>query len=121
MAAGFASLLLGYYDAGGELDCADKVGTGFGDRMLRELHAVLSRLECSRPDFQRGTLSRSGGIGLSRHWWARPRSRKGPKMAISAIPDSRGCAWTRTQRRWCGKCRGAACETAAILPNLTMC
>lgn len=63
MAAGSASLLLGYYDAGCELDCADKVGTGFGGRMLRGLHAVLSRLECSRPDFQRGTLSRSGA-----HW-----------------------------------------------------
>ena len=63
MAVGFASLLLGYCDAGGELDCADKVGTGFGGRMLRGLHAVLSRLECSRPDFQRGTLSRPGA-----HW-----------------------------------------------------
>ncbi len=63
MAVGFASLLLGYYDAGGELDCADKVGTGFGGRMLRGLRAVLSRLECSRPAFQRGTLSRSGA-----HW-----------------------------------------------------
>jgi len=117
MAVGFASLLLGYYDAGGELDCADKVGTGFGGRMLRGLRAVLSRLECSRPAFQRGTRSRSGRIGLARRWRARPRSRKRPKMAISAIPVSRGCAWTRTQRRWCGKCRGAACETARYYPT----
>ena len=35
---GFGALLLGYYDPGGRLVYAGKVGTGFTNQMLRSLH-----------------------------------------------------------------------------------
>jgi bifunctional non-homologous end joining protein LigD len=40
----FGALLIGYYD-GGDLRYAGKVGTGFDERMLRDLGARLRRLE----------------------------------------------------------------------------
>jgi ATP-dependent DNA ligase len=52
---GFGALLLGYYDADGRLTYAGKVGTGFDDRMLRQLHAALTQLEQPQPPFERGT------------------------------------------------------------------
>ena len=45
---GFGSLLLGYYDRGGGLHYAGRVGTGFDDQQLAELRARLGPLE--RPD-----------------------------------------------------------------------
>lgn len=48
--SGFGSLLLGYYD-GGELRYAGKVGTGFSDRQLREIHARLEDLAREEPPF----------------------------------------------------------------------
>ena len=45
---GFGALLIGYYDGTGALRHAGKVGTGYSDRVLRELRAGLDRL--ARPD-----------------------------------------------------------------------
>ncbi|HEX4656455.1 MAG TPA: non-homologous end-joining DNA ligase, partial [Streptosporangiaceae bacterium] len=64
---GFGALLLGYYDSGGQLVYAGKVGTGFSQRTLDVLHAALTRLERDRPPFDRGELPRSGVH------WAEPR------------------------------------------------
>ncbi|MGM0493477.1 MAG: DNA ligase D [Armatimonadota bacterium] len=47
---GFGALLLGYYD-GDELRYAGKVGTGFSDQQLREIHARLDDLACEEPSF----------------------------------------------------------------------
>jgi DNA ligase D-like protein (predicted ligase) len=58
--AGFGALLLGYYDADGRLVYAGKVGTGFDQRTLDDLHDELVRLEREDPPFQRGKLPRSG-------------------------------------------------------------
>ena len=64
---GFGALLLGYYDADGRLTYAGKVGTGFDDRMLRQLHAALTQLEQPRPPFERGTWPARGVH------WVQPR------------------------------------------------
>ena len=57
---GFGALLLGYYDPGGRLVYAGKVGTGFTDQMLRSLHDRLAAIERPTPAFDSGTLPRSG-------------------------------------------------------------
>ncbi|MDR3568136.1 MAG: DNA ligase D [Syntrophobacteraceae bacterium] len=49
--SGFGALLLGYYDAGGDLIYCGKVGTGFDDRMLASLSGRLKSMEISRPAF----------------------------------------------------------------------
>jgi DNA ligase D-like protein (predicted ligase) len=59
------ALLLAYYD-GDDLVYAGKVGTGFSQAVLRELHARLSKLELDRSPCTRGPLPRKGVH------WARP-------------------------------------------------
>ena len=51
------ALLLGYYD-GADLVYAGKVGTGFSQSVLRDLHARLSRLEVEESPCTRGALPR---------------------------------------------------------------
>ncbi len=55
---GFGALLLGYYDDGGRLAYAGKVGTGFDERTLRTLHDELASIERGTPPFERGKLPR---------------------------------------------------------------
>jgi bifunctional non-homologous end joining protein LigD len=57
--AGFGALLIGYQEGGG-LRYAGKVGTGFNDRLLRELRTRLDRLERDTPPFEADTLPRKG-------------------------------------------------------------
>jgi bifunctional non-homologous end joining protein LigD len=57
---GFGALLLGYYDADGQLVYAGKVGTGFDNVLLHDLHAELARLERDQPPFAQGKLPKSG-------------------------------------------------------------
>jgi DNA ligase D-like protein (predicted ligase) len=62
---GFGALLLGYYDPGGRLVYAGKVGTGFTNQMLRSLHDRLAAIERPRSPFESGPLPRSpAGV----HW-----------------------------------------------------
>jgi bifunctional non-homologous end joining protein LigD len=61
---GFGALLLGYYDAGGDLVYAGKVGTGFDTRTLNSLHGVLAGLERDSPPFTKGHLPSPRGV----HW-----------------------------------------------------
>ena len=62
---GFGALLLGYYDPGGRLVYAGKVGTGFTNQMLRSLHDRLAAIERPTSAFGGGPLPRSlGGV----HW-----------------------------------------------------
>jgi bifunctional non-homologous end joining protein LigD len=64
---GLGALLIGYYDAGGLLRYAGKVGTGFSTELLGRLAAELGGLERPTPPFAPavtgGTLPR-GGV----HW-----------------------------------------------------
>jgi bifunctional non-homologous end joining protein LigD len=55
---GLGALLLGYYEKDGTLTYAGKVGTGFSESVLQQLHATLSSLERDHPAFARGTLPR---------------------------------------------------------------
>ena len=63
---GFGALLLGYYDPGGDLVYAGKVGTGFDTRTLRGLHTALTRLERASVPFKKGHLPSPRGV----HWVA---------------------------------------------------
>jgi DNA ligase D-like protein (predicted ligase) len=53
--SGFGALLIGYYD-GDTLVYAGKVGTGFGEQMLRRLSAEMRRLEIDRAPFGRNAV-----------------------------------------------------------------
>jgi DNA ligase D-like protein (predicted ligase) len=65
---GFGALLLGYYDSGGNLVYAGKVGTGFSTSTLRSLHAALTRLEQDGNPFTAGRLT-----GLRGAHWVQPK------------------------------------------------
>src|SRR5690606_7216689 len=52
--AGFGALLLAVHGRDGGLRYAGKVGTGFDDHLLRELHQKLERIEQSRPAITEG-------------------------------------------------------------------
>jgi bifunctional non-homologous end joining protein LigD len=52
---GFGALLLGYFRKNGDLIYAGRVGTGFGDRFLRELTARLKELEQPQSPFAKGS------------------------------------------------------------------
>jgi bifunctional non-homologous end joining protein LigD len=64
---GFGALLLGYYDNGGRLVYAGKVGTGFDNQTLHSLHDRLVAIERPTPAFAAGKLPRS------RVHWAEPQ------------------------------------------------
>ena len=61
---GFGALLLGYYNSGGQLVYAGKVGTGFNEKLLHSLHASMVKLERTTPPFGAGPLPRPRGV----HW-----------------------------------------------------
>jgi bifunctional non-homologous end joining protein LigD len=63
---GFGALLMGYYDRNHRLHYAGKVGTGFGAKVLRDLHPRLQALEQNSSPF----VDRSSKTGPSRnaHW-----------------------------------------------------
>jgi bifunctional non-homologous end joining protein LigD len=58
--SGFGALLIGYYDATGQLVYAGKVGTGFSTAVLASLAGSLAGLEQPAPPFAGGPLPRSG-------------------------------------------------------------
>ena len=60
---GFGALLLGYYESGDFL-YAGRVGTGFDEAMLEELHERLRQLKQSEPPFDDDTP----GEGSDTHW-----------------------------------------------------
>lgn len=62
---GFGALLMGYYDDTG-LRYAGKVGTGFDERTLREIHDMLTRLAVDESPFAERVPERRGVH------WARP-------------------------------------------------
>jgi bifunctional non-homologous end joining protein LigD len=64
---GLGALLIGYYDPDGRLNYAGKVGTGFSENVLRQLHAELSRLQRDSAPFDVGRLPRA------RVHWVEPR------------------------------------------------
>jgi DNA ligase D-like protein (predicted ligase) len=65
---GLGALLLGYYDADGNLVYAGKVGTGFDQRTLRLLYTELSAMERDRPPF-----AHADDLPRGRVHWTEPR------------------------------------------------
>jgi bifunctional non-homologous end joining protein LigD len=63
---GLGALLVGYFD-GSDFVYAGKIGTGFDNRMLRELRARLDKTEIAAPPFTRST-----GLPRLRAHWVRP-------------------------------------------------
>jgi bifunctional non-homologous end joining protein LigD len=63
--AEFGALLMGYFDAGGELRFAGKVGTGFDGDLLAEIAAKLRGLATDEPPFADHDSIRPLG---DRHW-----------------------------------------------------
>ncbi len=61
----FGALLLGVYDAQGQLQFAGRTGTGFSQRSLKELHARLKKLEQTASPFVNPP---GGSHGRGIHW-----------------------------------------------------
>jgi bifunctional non-homologous end joining protein LigD len=61
--SGFGALLIGYYDEAGKLAYAGKVGTGFDQETLANLHATLAGLTQPQTSFSSGARPRTGA-----HW-----------------------------------------------------
>jgi bifunctional non-homologous end joining protein LigD len=62
---GFGALLLGVHDDGGSLRYIGRVGTGFNDRMLRDLRARLDKLKRKSPPFANPP---KGAEAKGAHW-----------------------------------------------------
>ncbi|MEX0642290.1 MAG: DNA ligase D, partial [Pirellulales bacterium] len=66
----FGALLVGYYDTKGQLVYAGRVGTGFDNRTLADLHAKLAKLEQPKSPF----VNLSGSTGQARGvTWVKPK------------------------------------------------
>jgi DNA ligase D-like protein (predicted ligase) len=59
---GFGALLVGYYDDAGKFQYAGKVGTGFTDKLLRDLHEQLARIEIDKNPFANNAGPRGGEV-----------------------------------------------------------
>jgi bifunctional non-homologous end joining protein LigD len=72
----FGALLLGYY-RGGRLVFAGRVGTGFNDKSLREIHRKLKEIECAEPQVEE--VQEPSGRWRPKGWraadtrWVRPQ------------------------------------------------
>lgn len=66
--SGFGALLLGVYDASGQLHYAGRVGTGFDASMLRSIKRELDALESARSPFAKPPSERS----RTKVHWVRP-------------------------------------------------
>ncbi len=68
---GFGALLLGYYRGRDELIYAGRVGTGFNERLLRDMHRELKSLEQKKSPFADFPApGRPAGTGVQ---WVRPK------------------------------------------------
>jgi bifunctional non-homologous end joining protein LigD len=64
----FGALLVGQYDGEGQLRYAGRIGTGFDERTLRDLHAAMKKLEVAKPPFA-DAVPREHARGAK---WVRP-------------------------------------------------
>jgi hypothetical protein len=103
---GFGALLLGYWQGGGDLVYAGKVGTGFDHELLEGLRRRLASLEQDRQPFSTGRLPRARGCtGCGRSWSPRSASANGRVTGSCAIPGSWGSGATSARARWYGSDR----------------
>ncbi|MBV9522485.1 MAG: DNA ligase D, partial [Alphaproteobacteria bacterium] len=78
---GFGALLLGFFDPGGILRYAGRVGTGFDERLLKALHRRLARLAVK----QRPVAALPKGVTTRGVHWVEP----------SLVAEIRFAEWTR--------------------------
>lgn len=64
---GFGALLVGYYDRGGRLHYAGKVGTGYDEQTLRLLGDHLRKIERAEPPFNESEIAADRGA-RDAHW-----------------------------------------------------
>ena len=79
---GFGALLLGYFQDG-KLIYAGKVGTGYTDKMLEDLHSKMSKIEVDEPEFEKNKDLPAKNI----HWLK-------PKM----VGEVAFTEWTKTDK-----------------------
>ena len=79
---GFGALLLGFYEDG-KLQYAGKVGTGYTDKMLEDLHSKMSKIETDEPEFEENKDLPAKNV----HWLK-------PKM----VGEVAFTEWTRTNK-----------------------
>lgn len=79
---GFGALLLGFYKEG-KLQYAGKVGTGYTDKMLEDLHSEMSEIETGEPEFEEN----KDLPGKNVHWLK-------PKL----VGEVAFTEWTRTNK-----------------------
>ena len=102
----FGALLVGYYDDGGTLRYAGKVGTGFDQHTLQTLGAQHARARAGRVALRAASSrSRRARTGCGPSWSGRSASRSGRATAACATRASSGCATTSPRARWCARCR----------------
>ena len=82
------ALLVGYHD-GDELRYAGNVGSGFTDKMLKELHARLAPLARDECPFVEPAAAGPTSTSSSPSSSARSSSPSGPRSARCATPSSR--------------------------------
>ena len=94
------ALLLGYHD-GDDLVYAGKVGTGFSQSVLRDLHARLTAARGGRVAVHEGHAAAQGGaLGAAPSWSRRSPSPSGPARTSSGTRATSGCGRTRRRRTW---------------------
>jgi bifunctional non-homologous end joining protein LigD len=78
---GFGALLLGVYDAEGRLRFKGRVGTGFNQKMLKEMSRRLKKLKIKEPPF----IDPPAGVGAKGVNWVKPEM----------VGEVRFSQWTR--------------------------
>jgi ATP-dependent DNA ligase len=96
---GFGGLLVGYYNESGELVYAGKVGTGFGEKMLQDLHQRLQSLATNKRPFKDPLRTSDVRTGWPRSWWQKLSSPSGRQTGAFAIHLSRVFAQTSRRER----------------------
>ena len=124
---GIGALVLGVHDADG-LRYAGNVGTGFTDRELDRLEALLKPLRRDDDAVRGGAEDAEGATrrtwsGSSRRSWRRSSSRSGRGTAGCARPSTSGSVTTSPRTRWspsASRCRprSAAARRVLKLSNL---
>ena len=101
----FGALLVGYYEDGGTLRYAGKVGTGFDQRHAARARRAHARARAGRvPVRRRSSRSRRARTGCGPSWSRRSASRSGRATAACAIRATSACATTSPPARSSGSC-----------------
>jgi bifunctional non-homologous end joining protein LigD len=99
---GFGALLVGYYK-GKQLKYTGMVGTGYDDKLLRDLGKNCARSRKTIRHFQKVVCRKRMFIGSSRNWLDKLASPNGRVMGSCAIRPSKVCDAIKNQRTSCAR------------------